>query len=39
MDYLGAKILLVLAFFSTLITGAFWAADKIKEYSYKDDDE
>ena len=32
MEYLGVKILLVLAFFATLITGAYWAGEKFEEY-------
>lgn len=38
MEYTGVKILLVLAFFATLITGVCWANDKINEY-WKDDEE
>ena len=39
MDYLGVKILLVLAFFSTLLTAACWANDKIDEYWGEDEDD
>ncbi len=38
MEYIGVKILLVLAFFATLLTGAYWAGEKFKEYWGDDED-
>jgi len=38
MEYFVVKILLILAFFSTLIVGAFWASDKFEEYWGDDED-
>lgn len=38
MEYVGVKILLVLAFFATLLTGAYWAGEKFKEYWGDDED-
>ena len=38
MEYFAVKVVLVLAFFSTLIVGAYWASDKLQEYSNKDDE-
>ena len=31
MEYFCVKILLILAFFATLITGAYWSGEKLKE--------
>ena len=32
MEIVVIKVILVLALFATLITGAFWASGKIEEY-------
>jgi len=39
MEYFIVKVILVLAFFSTLLVGAYWASDKMQEYSNQDDKE
>ena len=38
LEYLFIKVFLTLAFFATLITAAFWAGEKFKEYWGDDED-
>ena len=38
MEYAVVKLILVLAFFATLLLAANWASQKIEEYTFRDDD-